>query len=47
MTYDNVEILGMIGTADASEIRPSDGTVIDPDYTARFAQARRAASTGS
>ena len=39
MTYDNVEILGMIGTADASEIRPSDGTVIDPDYTARFAQA--------
>ena len=39
MTYDNVEILGMIGTADASEIRPSDGKVIDPDYTARFAQA--------
>jgi alkanesulfonate monooxygenase len=39
MTYDNVEILGMIGTADASEIRPSDGTIIDPDYTARFAQA--------
>ena len=39
MTYDNVEILGMIGTADASEIRPSDGTVIDPDYTARFARA--------
>lgn len=39
MTYDDVEILGMIGTADASEIRPGDGRVIDPDYTARFAKA--------
>ena len=39
MTYDDVEILGMIGTADASEIRPPSGPVIDPDYTARFAQA--------
>ena len=37
--YTDVEILGMIGTADASEIRPSDGTVIDADYTARFARA--------
>lgn len=37
--YDNVELLGMIGTADASEIRPSSGPVVDPDYTARFAQA--------
>ncbi|MFT4084855.1 MAG: LLM class flavin-dependent oxidoreductase [Nocardioides sp.] len=37
--YDDVEILGMIGTADASEVRPGDGTVIDPDYTRRFAQA--------
>lgn len=37
--YDAVEILGMIGTADASEIRPSSGPVIDADYTARFAQA--------
>jgi alkanesulfonate monooxygenase len=39
MTYDDVEILGMIGTADASEVRPGDGAVIDPDYTKRFAQA--------
>jgi alkanesulfonate monooxygenase len=39
MTYDDVEILGMIGTADASEIRPHHGPVIDPAYTARFARA--------
>ncbi|KQW47880.1 alkanesulfonate monooxygenase [Nocardioides sp. Root1257] len=39
MTYDDVEILGMIGTADGSEIRPGDGRAIDPDYTARFARA--------
>ena len=38
-SYTGVEILGMIGTADASEIRPNDGPVIDPAYTARFAQA--------
>jgi alkanesulfonate monooxygenase len=38
-SYRDVEILGMIGTADASEIRPSRGPVIDPDYTARFAGA--------
>jgi alkanesulfonate monooxygenase len=37
--YDSVEILGMIGTQDASEIRPGTGPVVDPDYTARFAQA--------
>ncbi|GAB3270746.1 LLM class flavin-dependent oxidoreductase [Kineosporia babensis] len=37
--YEDVEILGMIGTADASEIRPATGPVIDPDYTARFAKA--------
>lgn len=37
--YDDVEILGMIGTADSSEIRPSSGPVVNPDYTARFAQA--------
>src|ERR1700742_3494340 len=42
MTYDDIEILGMIGTADASEIRPTSGPVIDPDYTARFAQAHEA-----
>jgi alkanesulfonate monooxygenase len=39
MSYDDVEILGMIGTADASEVRPGNGTVIDPGYTARFAKA--------
>jgi alkanesulfonate monooxygenase len=39
MTYDDIEILGMIGTADASEIRPRGGAIIDPDYTARFARA--------
>jgi len=37
--YDDVEILGMIGTADASEVRPGTGTVVDPAYTRRFAQA--------
>ena len=37
--YTDVEILGMIGTADASEVRPHHGPVIDPDYTRRFAQA--------
>jgi alkanesulfonate monooxygenase len=39
MSYDNVEILGMIGTADSSETRAGDGAVIDPDYTFRFARA--------
>jgi alkanesulfonate monooxygenase len=43
MTYSayesDIEILGMIGTADASEIRPNQGAIIDPDYTARFAKA--------
>ena len=38
-TYKDIEILGMIGTADASEVRPPHGPVIDPDYTARFARA--------
>ncbi len=37
--YSDVEILGMIGTADASEIRPRQGGIIDPEYTARFAKA--------
>jgi alkanesulfonate monooxygenase len=37
--YEDVEILGMIGTSDASEIRPASGPVVDPDYTARFARA--------
>ncbi|MEU6559066.1 LLM class flavin-dependent oxidoreductase [Nocardia nova] len=39
MSYDDVEILGMIGTADASETRAGNGAVIDPDYTIRFARA--------
>jgi alkanesulfonate monooxygenase len=39
MSYDDIEILGMIGTADASEIRPRQGPIIDPDYTAKFAKA--------
>jgi len=34
-----VEILGMIGTRDASETRGFDGPAVDPDYTRRFAQA--------
>ncbi|MEO9326191.1 LLM class flavin-dependent oxidoreductase [Nocardioides sp. C4-1] len=38
VSYDSVEILGMIGTADGSEIRPSSGPVVDPDHTARFAR---------
>jgi alkanesulfonate monooxygenase len=37
--HKDIEILGMIGTADASEVRPGDGTVVDPDYTRRFARA--------
>ena len=39
MPYDNVEILGMIGTSPASELRAYDGPAIDADYTVRFAQA--------
>ena len=38
-SYTDIEILGMIGTADASETRPNQGAIIDPDYTARFAKA--------
>src|SRR4051794_807510 len=34
-----VEILGMIGTRDASESRGSHGPAVDADYTRRFAQA--------
>ncbi len=37
--YHDVEILGMIGTADASEIRPGNAAVVDAAYTARFAKA--------
>ena len=43
MAYGNVEILGMIGTAEVSEIRPPDGPPIDPDYTVRFARAHEEA----
>lgn len=42
MAYDNVEILGMIGTTPASELRPYDGPAIDADYLVRFAQAHEA-----
>ena len=38
-----VEILGMIGTRDASESRPGSGPAIDPDYTRRFARAHEEA----
>ena len=34
-----VEFVGMIRTADVSEIRPPSGPPINPGYTARFAQA--------
>ncbi len=39
MSDDDVEILGMIDTADASETRAGNGAVIDPDHTIRFARA--------
>jgi alkanesulfonate monooxygenase len=35
----DVEILGMIGTREASERRPGSGPAVDPDYTRRFARA--------
>jgi len=38
-----VEFIGMIRTADSSEIRPPSGPAIDPDYTARFAAAHEEA----
>ena len=38
-----VEILGMIGTRDASESRPGSGPAIDPVYTRRFARAHEEA----
>lgn len=41
-SYDDVEILGMIGTSPASELRPYDGPAIDTDYLVRFAQAHEA-----
>jgi alkanesulfonate monooxygenase len=34
-----VEFIGMIGTRDQSETRPSSGPVIDPGYVRRFARA--------
>jgi alkanesulfonate monooxygenase len=37
--YADVELLGMIGTQDSSEVRRASGPVVDPDYTARFAKA--------
>lgn len=38
-----VEFIGMIRTADTSEIRPRTGPAVDPDYTRRFAQAHEEA----
>src|SRR5690349_15625778 len=38
-----VEIIGMIATQEASEILPLQGPPIDPEFTARFAQAHEAA----
>ena len=38
-----VELLGMIGTRDASESRPGSGPAIDPVYTRRFARAHEEA----
>ncbi|MGH3396048.1 MAG: LLM class flavin-dependent oxidoreductase [Streptosporangiaceae bacterium] len=35
----SVEFIGMIGTRDQSEIRPSRGPVVDRDYVRRFARA--------
>lgn len=34
-----VELLGMIGTKDASESQPGAGPAVDPEYTRRFARA--------
>ena len=34
-----VEFIGMIGTRDQSEIRPSRGPVVDRGYVRRFARA--------
>ena len=38
-----VEFIGMIGTKDASETRRTEGPVINPDYTRRFARAHEEA----
>jgi alkanesulfonate monooxygenase len=38
-----VEFVGMIRTADTSEIRPPHGPAVDADYTRRFAQAHEEA----
>ena len=38
-----VEFVGMIRTADTSEIRPARGPAVDVDYTRRFAQAHEEA----
>jgi alkanesulfonate monooxygenase len=37
-----LELIGMIATQEASEIMPAQGPLIDPDFTARFAQAHEA-----
>jgi len=38
-TGRDIEIIGMIATQEASEILPAQGPLIDPEFTARFAQA--------
>jgi len=38
-----VEFIGMILTQDSSEAKEADGPLINPDFTARFAQAHEAA----
>ena len=35
----SVEVIGMIGTRDASETRAADGPPIDVEYTRRFVRA--------
>src|SRR5918911_781203 len=38
-----LEIIGMIATQEASEVLPPRGPLIDPDFTAHFAQVHEAA----
>ena len=38
-SYDDVELLGMIGTSAVSEVQTGSGPAIDLDYTKRFARA--------
>ncbi|MBV9172665.1 MAG: LLM class flavin-dependent oxidoreductase, partial [Chloroflexi bacterium] len=38
-----LEIIGMIGTQNSSEVLPPQGPLIDPEFTARFARAHEEA----